>query len=361
MSSTCFFGIYTPSYSRNHILMKGLRACGTSITECCIDPRANPGILKYGRLFFLGLSLRKHHFDYIFVAFPGHTVTWLARLIWPRHVIVFDMFLSLRDANLEDRRVYSRYSWGSARDYVLDRLSSIFADVVLIDTDEQVDFLVRSIGIPRRKCVAVYVGTDPDLFFPAPPESDMPTSLRRFLIHFHGTFVPVHGTDIIIGAARILKDDRVQFRLVGTGQTYKRDIQAIKNLGLENIEVVPIRGYARMRSFIIQADICLGVFGKARRLDRVVPNKIFEYVACKKPVITAHSVAVRSCFGDTVRTCMPDSPEALAQEIRTLISHYAEGQQSATQAYGIYERAYTPAAIVSDLLDELRQKGIITI
>src|SRR3989344_4396171 len=109
-----FFGIYDPNYSRNAVLMLGFRENGWEVDECRIDPKQVGGLRKYLQLWKEGKKLKGDKFNLIIVAFPGHTVVWLARLLFGKKII-FDMFVSLYNSEVEDRGNVNRM-WN----YLLD-------------------------------------------------------------------------------------------------------------------------------------------------------------------------------------------------------------------------------------------------
>ena len=82
-----FFGIYDPNYSRNVVLKQGFRENGWQVVECRVNPRFNLGLKKYWQLWREGARINKEKFDLVIVAFPGHTVVWLARFLFGRKII----------------------------------------------------------------------------------------------------------------------------------------------------------------------------------------------------------------------------------------------------------------------------------
>ena len=117
--SVCFFGIYDPSYSRNRVLVRGFEENGYKVFHCRVDPKKHKGILKFFLLVREYLSVRKNKIDVVIVAFPGHTVVWLSRILFDSHII-FDAFVSLYNSNVEDRKRYRAFSLHSLRDQFLD-------------------------------------------------------------------------------------------------------------------------------------------------------------------------------------------------------------------------------------------------
>jgi len=142
-------------------------------------------------------------------------------------------------------------------------------------------------GIPPEKTVVIPNGADTELFRPLDG-----TSLRqelglddRFVVLYAGTFGRRHGFDAIIQAAIALKPERdILFLLLGDGAEKGRLLQARERYGLDNLIILPARPKGEVPHFIAASDACIATH---RRLDLpwCIPAKIFEYMACGRPVI----------------------------------------------------------------------------
>jgi glycosyltransferase involved in cell wall biosynthesis len=64
-------------------------------------------------------------------------------------------------------------------------------------------------------------------------------------------------------------------------------------LELQNVEFIEFLEQKELTQYIHHADICLGIFGETEKAKRVIPNKVYEAMAMKKPVITGNSPAAR--------------------------------------------------------------------
>jgi len=159
MKKVLFFGIYDPTYSRNRVLMRGFRENSWEVGECRMNPKIIFGFKKYWQLWQKGKLLRKEKFDLVIVAFPGHSVVWLARLLFGRNII-FDAFVSLYNSEIEDRQKFRRFSLRGAYYYFLDWHSVHFASRVLLDTNTHIKHFAKHLCVPEQKFIRVFVGSD---------------------------------------------------------------------------------------------------------------------------------------------------------------------------------------------------------
>ena len=77
--------------------------------------------------------------------------------------------------------------------------------------------------------------------------------------------------------------------------------------------------YDRLIEYIWRSDICLGIFGSSGKAGRVIPNKVFQVIACAKPIITRDSPAIRELLGPDmpgVYLINPGDAEALLAAVR---------------------------------------------
>lgn len=286
----CYFGIYNPGYSRNKILISGLRQNDVEVIECRTDKR---GILKYFDLIRKHWSIRKGY-DLMVVGYPGFQSVILARLLTSKPII-FDAFLSMYDSMVLDRKQVSANSLRARYYWWLDKISALVTDLVLIDTVEHKSYLSDEFGVSDKKVEVVYIGADTDIFYP--------TSERAvdniFRVLFFGTFIPLQGIEYILRAAKLLENERdIAFEIIGDGQEKIKMVKLAEELKCRNLVFRDFYPQSELRSKIISADICLGIFGNTEKAKRVIPNKVYECLAMKKLVITADTPAMREIFDE---------------------------------------------------------------
>lgn len=304
-----YFGVYDPAYSRNRVLIKGLRRNGAEVLECRSDKHS---LMAYLELFFKYWRFIGK-FDVMVVGFPGQEAMFMARLL-TRKPIIFDSFTSHYEGYILDRKYFSEKSFRAGYYRFLDKWSCRLANFVLLDTQSHIDFFVKEYKLPANKFGRIFVGTDDEIFYPQKNGKEKKTG---FLVHFHGHFIPLQGTRYVIEAAAILKDTPgVNFQIIGRGQEYAKIKENAERLGLKNIVWIDNVEYEQLPNYINKADVCLGIFGDTPKTLTVIPNKIFETIALKKPVITADTSAIRELFGEKDLMLVKNAdPEALARGI----------------------------------------------
>jgi glycosyltransferase involved in cell wall biosynthesis len=109
---------------------------------------------------------------------------------------------------------------------------------------------------------------------------------------------------------------------------------------------------------IASYDIALGIFGTTAKAPLVIPNKIFHYAACAKPIVTIDTPAIREVFTDDVNIkLIPPSEIALAETISKLVSAPDKLLNLGTAARDLmlsqYDARHIGAAVASACKDAL--------
>ena len=102
---------------------------------------------------------------------------------------------------------------------------------------------------------------------------------------------------------------------------------------------------------VSRADICLGIFGTTPKASRVIPNKVFQSMALRRPVITADTPAIREVFqpGEHLLTCCAGDPRALAETIYLLVENPSLRRSIADSGSRSIQERFTTAQIGRDL------------
>lgn len=338
----CYFGIYNKDYSRNQILISGLRANGIEVIECSSDLS---GIKKYFDLIKKHWKIRKDY-DKMIVGFPGQQVMILAKFLTSKPII-FNVFVSLYDSVVLDRQELKPNSIKAKYFWFLDWLSSHLADKIILDTNNHIDYFVKNFNLNRDKFIRVFVGSNDKVLFPVASKEKQDDC---FLVHFHGSMVPLQGVKYILGAVRLLEKENVRFNIIGTKIKNNNNQDEYKNVNF--IDNVP---YEKLKNYMAQADLCLGVFGDTKKAKRIIPNKVYEAIACAKPVITGDSGAITELFieNESITTCKFADEKDLAKKILNLKSNKDLRDKISQNAFSLFKNKLTPIKVVNNLLTKL--------
>ena len=333
----CYFGSYNREYPRNRILIKGLRQNGVDVVEC---QNASAFWLRCLKLFWKYLQTENH--DIIIVGAMGHANVPLAKILsLHRKKIIFDPFISLYDTAVFDRKEVEKDSIKAKYYYYLDKISCEISDIVITDTLQHAKYFSKEFGIPLEKMRVIYIGADDDVFYPKEAKGQ---NNSKFIVEFHGSFVPLQGVQYIVEAAKILEKENVIFKIIGKGQTYEDVLKMSKKLNVKNVLFLGWVNYNKIPDYIAESDVCLGIFGETEKAKRVIPNKAFEILAMKKPLITGDSPAVREVLINrkSALLCEMANPASLAEAIMTLMDDRDLRNSIADEGYKLFKEKFTP-------------------
>lgn len=301
------------SYPRNASILRALYQFASVHKFASETPSLTLKLAEVtGRL----LRAQTRNWDVLFIGFYGQPLVFPARLRWSGPLIL-DAFVSTYDTYCFDRRIFKPRSIFGRMTFCLDRFSCRMANIVVVDTLAQAQYFEHTFGIPRSKIRVLYVGCDEQLFSPRDvPMPNKPTIL------FYGSFLPLHGVDVILYAAKQMVNECLRFVLIGRGQEYQYARALARELGVSNVEFLDPVPLETLPEIIARATICLGGhFGRSEKARRVIAGKTFQCLAVGKPTIVGDNPANRELFshGENVWMCPMADPTALANAIRHLL------------------------------------------
>jgi glycosyltransferase involved in cell wall biosynthesis len=360
-----FWGTYDLSKPRNRILLAGLRANGVAVEEChasiwehvrdkgTLAPASIARHLIRTALVYPRLLARVWTMPVPDVVLVGYLGLLDVLLLCPfarlRGVpVVWDQFISLYDTLVCDRRKLSAQHPLAMLLYAAEWAACRAADRVLMDTRAHAAYVASAFGLDAQKVQSVWVGAETSVF---PPARERVAEAGPMTVLFYGQLIPLHGVETIIQAARLLRERPIRFVLIGSGQEQQRVSELLAEQPLERLEWLEWVEYEQLSERIERADVCLGIFGSSAKAARVIPNKVFQIVAARRPLVTRDSPAIRELFGPSeegVWLVPPADPEALAAVLERLLE-----QRAALPALRDRSADISPEAIGGQLLDVL--------
>lgn len=362
----CVAGSWDPDVGRNRILLRLLTLAGCEVTTVRVElwGTREDAVVRRGKLRTLLRALiavptlmlrclRAPRADVVIVPYPGHldvpVVKAIARL--RGMPLLFDPFISLFDTIVSDRALSAPDSLLGRAARMADWVSLRCADLVLADTAAHAEYFAELADIAGERIRVLEVGAQQQVFKPQPGVAPDPG-----LVLFYGTYIPLHGIETIVRAAKALEPDGLRVRIIGTGQERARIDALVATLAPRNIEMVDAVSLEELPREIARAGICLGVFGSSGKTDRVVPNKVYECLAIGRPVISGATTAMRAAFtAQEVEMVPVGDADALAVAIRALRSDPDRRERMAAAGHARFQRDYAERALSTRLLAVLEE------
>ncbi|MCL4734931.1 MAG: glycosyltransferase family 4 protein [Candidatus Omnitrophica bacterium] len=205
----------------------------------------------------------------------------------------------------------------------LERFLYKHADLLVAVSKSIRDAIVQS-GIPANRVILLPNGINPELFKPGERINRKRAQIQmkdQFIISYIGTHGMAHGLEVVVDAARILKEDpRFHFLFIGEGAEKKKVIAYSQKLKLENVTFLPSQPKSEIPEWYVASDVCMVVLKDLPVFETVLPSKMFEIMACQRPTL----MVARGECAEMVRDSRsgvvvpPGDPARLAEAIREL-------------------------------------------
>lgn len=108
---------------------------------------------------------------------------------------------------------------------------------------------------------------------------------KRFVVLYSGNIGLAQSLETIIMAAEKLKDLPIDFRIIGNGIQSSMLKKMVKIKKLKNVFFQESIPRDQLMKCIEKSSVCLAPLGKSPLFRNALPSKIFEYMACRRPVI----------------------------------------------------------------------------
>lgn len=348
-----WWGRFDPNYSRNRVYIALFKELGWTVQTFQVKWCCALGDVEFS---FRGPKDLKPDLVWVPVARQRDAAA-ACRWAHKRNIpVAFDPMISAWDKKVleqmkwkaEEPRAKRLLAWETELFNRVDRL--------LCDTSCHADFFHEHMKVPREKLRVLFTGTDEKVFKPAAEGEDPPHDPAAPLrILYHGAYLPLHGTEYIVEAARRTQHLNIHWDFLGWG-AYKAATEA-KAKGITNITFLEKVPYVEVPRVIRTADIVLGVFGTTEKASRVIGNKVYEAMACCRPVInefcTGYPPEAKGCSAITF--IPPGDAQALVDAVVPWIDKREELLAQRAIARDFFERHLSMNVIRKQLADILAE------
>lgn len=339
-----WWGRFDPGYSRNRVYISLFRRLGWEVDFFFVKVWPRFGDVE---AFLRGLQFRERP-DLVWVPVARQRDV-LAACRWAHRrgiPVVFDPMISAWDKKVLEQRKWKAEEPRAKRLMAKERKMMAAPDIVCWDTSCHVDFCEEYLEVPRDRLRVLLTGTDESVFR---PQAEVPAAPPPFRVLYHGAYLPLHGTEYIVEAARMTQDEGIQWDFLGWG-AYKAETEA-KAAGIRNITFLNKVPYVEVPKVIASHDVVLGVFGTTAKAARVIGNKVYECMACCRPTINEFCTGYPPEAGDckAIKFVPPGDAGAIADAVRAYRSDWANRDSYFAAARDFFERHLSMAVIERQL------------
>jgi glycosyltransferase involved in cell wall biosynthesis len=352
----CYVHCYRdPGFIRKEAQLSALRRMPE--VELQLACNRHRGLRRYAETIqALWVAKRSFHADVFVLGFRSHEIYWLVKLVARDTPVVFDALMSPSCALVEERKA----GWlGVVLGKLLMPLEARIlrnADLVLTDTAAHAGLYMRRFGVGAERIVPLPVGAREVASGKAP---DADAHRRPLRVLFYGSFLPLHGVDMIVDAAALLQELELHFVFIGGSRRDERWLRRrCDELGIRHYTYRRWVSYdALLRDEIAKADVCLGgPFGDTPQARRVITTKTSQCLARGRPTIVG-ATEVDDGFIDRVNCLRVEQRNAPALAAALRWCHDHRDQLTAIGEHGarLYHERLSIEAIVAPLNLALRR------
>ena len=350
----CYVLAYrAPGYIRTRSLLAALNSlpnieCHTAINTCT-------GIGRYrDTLEQVKHIERKYKPDLYILGFRGHELYWPLRRLIGKRPLILDAMMSPSLALAQENqyglagRLLSRLITPIEKSILRD------ANFILTDTAAHVEAFGHRYQLNPTQLAALPVGA-----VETAPVAQSPGQSDRLRVLFYGSFLPLHGSNVIFQACHTLNDLPLDLDFIGTNAHVETQLQQAFKPGL------PLRYRARrwvpfedlLQHELPTADLCLGgPFGNTPQAQRVITGKTSQALAQAVPTVVGETAAMQGFIHQQNCLLVPQAnPQALAMSLRWAFENRTKLSDIGQKGRQLYQEQLS-LAVVAQGLGNILQK-----
>lgn len=236
-----------------------------------------------------------------------------ARMVFDHHDLVPELF----ESRFGGRGPLYRLS------VLLERITFALADVVISTNESYREVAIRRGRKDPDRVHVVRSAPDLSRFTPTAPNPALRRG-RRHLLCYLGVMGPQDGVDYALRAIAHLRDvmgrTDVHATFIGAGDAFDDLVRLSHDLGLDDIvEFTGRAPDAAVREYLSTADVCLAPDPKNPLNDVSTMNKIVEYMAMSRPLVSFDLREARVSAGDAALYARANDIEDFAALIARLL------------------------------------------
>ncbi len=208
----------------------------------------------------------------------------------------------------------------------IERILYKNADAIVAVTRGFCEFIGNKLG-SDKKIHYIPNGTVGDLFKPQPPDEQLKKSLGlegKFVVTFAGTLGIAQGLWSVLHAAKLLRHyEDIALLMIGDGPVKHSLIDLARGLKLTNIFFHPQVPINRINPYLNISDVLLVSLKDDVVFDTFIPSKMFDCMACGKPIILSVNGEAKRIF-EQARAGLSVEPENFYEMSDAVVQLYED-------------------------------------
>jgi len=350
----CLFGSYSSDEMIN-LLKKKLELQGIEVIECQ-ETMGKSVTSFFSASVKLILKHRKLDYDVLIIPLWRAVFTLPLAKVLSKKPIVYYGYIPIYDSIVNDRKIAKANSLKAKSIYFVEKMCWRLCDMIIKESEAEIDYFTKQFHIDKKKFRKVLIGADDSKFPPCPIKKANP----KFVVLYHGTFIPHHGVETIVESAKILSEKSdIKFKLCGDGLTKVASENLARKYDLKNIEFPGWIKFEKLHNQLNESDVCLGIFADSSKATYGITNKTYQILCSQKALITRDSPAIREINAKNGKHCLlipPNEPAKLAEAILFLKNNEEKRQEIAIEGHKLFEESLSlekTSKHLADCLNEL--------
>jgi glycosyltransferase involved in cell wall biosynthesis len=221
---------------------------------------------------------------------------------------------------------------------------------------------VAAYGVPDERIRLLPCGVDTALFSPGIKD---PSLLSRWnigpadpVILFMGTIYRFSGLDRVIADFQRVLDRHPQTKLLVVG--WGEDEQRLKRLVIEhrvstNVIFTGLQPYQLLPDIIRSSDICINPFELNAITRDILPNKVFQYLACGKPLVATRLPGTEPFLPGEEEGVVYTSQDQVADRLLQLLDDPDRRRRLGSNAASAVQQKYDWRKIAQQMVDLIHE------
>jgi len=246
-----------------------------------------------------------------------------------------------------------------------ERMATKYSGRIVSVTPQIGAYLNHNYDCSKEKIKVITNGVNTKKFYPIHDEAllgewrgRLEIGKEEIIIAFVGNLAPWQGVETLIeGAPFLLKEVKnIKFLIIGDGMLKKTFTEKVNNLGVtDHFIFTGMVNYKEITNYINIADIC--VLPKRRLKSGYSPIKLYEYMACGKPVVASRVEGLEFIEEEGIgRLVEPEDVVSLQEGLIDLIKNPEKGMMMGNKGLLIAREKFDwelKSALIEKVLEEL--------